>query len=929
MLKFSDLSVDFKSYDNSFDSLMKLIPGSYYPLLVMYLAHKNLLKYKSEYEENDPRVLVSVKGKIMKEFFGEDLEDKVFRKVPGFDEKSDFETALQRFNDSLFKDRDTYVMIPFIYLMPKILEGKSVALVADIADNDQLLDLIKYLGIQDSDPNTSAALLYFSMMLESKYKEVGGQDESLSEKEIEDEKRIDRRIWVEDFEEAMNKIMAYSGDTRFSQPKEITRLILSQRKGGSIYNPFAGIASYNIQRNYDIIDVGERDYFEPVRSLGDYYYGEEINPQTWALGKLRLLAYENDSENYILADSTQWRGGEVNNILCTPPFGCKIENEFGKKEYADHFVVRRGLDLIVEDGLLACVVPLSFMSRKDTEDVRERIIKDGILESIVYLPDNIFKGTSIRTAILFIRKSAHKSVALINATDALYYRRSKLNVLDVELVANLLCHKYYATSFTYDFRGDLNERLSEETFYKLRVSVSNEKIENNDYDLTPGYYLLSNMVSPEGFTYKFVGDLAKGVTKVTKGAGRGKLIRPALLSKDEFTPLSADSLQEDDYKKGYGVVEGNALFYSPLSSMRPTLLLNPHGEKIYYKPDTLHAVCIKEGAVLPEYLVLELVKPYIQEQVLVLASGDVIPRLGLRVFLTLRIAIPRDYRQALKIEGKLVEDQRNLHFSKVNAELVALKDKQYNDYVKMLRQRKHRIQQVMNEFAPAFSLLDKCREKNGGILRDSDIVAARTGDTVSDYFSKLHHIIDKVEDLVTNLVDKEHWGGLSIVNIDHYVDEIPQHHLSDKYDIQILHDNDVYIEEEGETGDLNNDRFVFVNSDDLAIIFDNIIANADKWGFTDTIRRDYRIRIEVSDAAIDGKSAVRISISNNGNPIHSSVDRKRFFDWGYGSGTGIGTWQIKDIVEHYGGSIKLNENPEDSSGFVTEYEIILPLTEEN
>ena len=102
MLKFSDLSVDFKSYDNSFDSLMKLIPGSYYPLLIMYLAHKNLLKYKSEYEENDPRVLVSVDGETLKEFFGEDLKEKVFRKVPGFEEKSDFETALQRFNDSLF-----------------------------------------------------------------------------------------------------------------------------------------------------------------------------------------------------------------------------------------------------------------------------------------------------------------------------------------------------------------------------------------------------------------------------------------------------------------------------------------------------------------------------------------------------------------------------------------------------------------------------------------------------------------------------------------------------------------------------------------------------------------------------------------------------------------------------------------------------------
>ena len=36
MLKFADLSVDFKSYNNSLDSYMKLFPGSYTPLLIMY-----------------------------------------------------------------------------------------------------------------------------------------------------------------------------------------------------------------------------------------------------------------------------------------------------------------------------------------------------------------------------------------------------------------------------------------------------------------------------------------------------------------------------------------------------------------------------------------------------------------------------------------------------------------------------------------------------------------------------------------------------------------------------------------------------------------------------------------------------------------------------------------------------------------------------
>ncbi len=917
MLKFSDLSVDFKSYDNSFDSLMKLIPGSYYPLLIMYLAHKNLLKYKSEYEENDPRVLVSVDGETLKEFFGEDLKEKVFRKVPGFEEKSDFETALQRFNDSLFKDRDTYVMMPFIYLMPLSGKSRSVALVADVPEDDQILDLIKLLGIQYSDSNTSAAMLFFSMMLELKYRE----DQALSDESSEHEKSIDRMIWVEDFEDAMNKIMSYSGETRFSQPKEITRLILNRYKGGTIYNPFAGIASYSIQNNYE---CSISDLFDPVVNLGNHYYGEEINAEAWALGKLRLLAYDCDSENYILGDSTRWRDGKANNILCTPPFGYRIDNEFGKKEYADHFVIRRGLDTLAEEGLLACVVPLSFMTRKDTEDLRKRIIKDGLLESIVYLPDNIFKDTSIRTAILFISNTVHTSVELINATNAVYFRRGKFNILDVELVANLLYHKEYPSFYAYDTEGDMAEKLSEDTFYKLRVSVSNDKIEKNSFDLTPGRYLLSNLMPSEGFIFKEMGDLVEGISKTTKGAGKGKLIRPAFLSKDGFTPISADSLQKDDYKKGYGVVDGNALLYSPLSSMRPTLLLNPNGEKLYYKADTLHAVYIKEGAVLPEYLILELRKPYIQEQVMVLAKGDVIPRLGLSEFKCLRVAVPSVASQALEVEGELVENLKNLHFSKVNAELAALKDKQHNDYVKMLRQRKHRIQQVMNEFAPAFALLDKCREKNGGILRDDDVVAARTGDTVGDYFSKLHRIIDKVEDLVTNLVDKEHWGSPSMVNIDSYVDDIPHHHLSDKYDFQTHHDHDVYIEEEGENVDLNN-RFVEISPDDLDIIFDNIIANADKWGFKDTIRRDYRIRIDVSDATIDGKSAVRICVSNNGEPIHSSVERKRFFEWGYGSGTGIGTWQLKDIVEHYGGSIKLNENPEEKSGFVTEYEIVLPV----
>ena len=53
----------------------------------------------------------------------------------------------------------------------------------------------------------------------------------------------------------------------------------------------------------------------------------------------------------------------------------------------------------------------------------------------------------------------------------------------------------------------------------------------------------------------------------------------------------------------------------------------------------------------------------------------------------------------------------------------------------------------------------------------------------------------------------------------------------------------------------------------------------------------------------------------------------RVFEWGKGSGTGIGGAQIKSIVEHYGGSIHLEELTNDAEGFTIRYAIFIPLIE--
>lgn len=125
-------------------------------------------------------------------------------------------------------------------------------------------------------------------------------------------------------------------------------------------------------------------------------------------------------------------------------------------------------------------------------------------------------------------------------------------------------------------------------------------------------------------------------------------------------------------------------------------------------------------------------------------------------------------------------------------------------------------------------------------------------------------------------------------------------------------------------GDRFEDNAISISPDNLTQVFDNIVSNACKYGFTDPQRQDYTIRIEVKSIEVNGKPMVSITVSNNGSALAMGMDKSKFFHWGVGQGTGLGTWQVKNIIEHSHGSVALNEYPNDPLGFEIEYEILLP-----
>ena len=914
MLKFSDLKVDFKSFENILSSYMKLFPGSYMPLLIMYLSREGLLEVKSDIDSDDSNTLLSISNDELCNFVG-----------ISFPEYSDVDTkmiflkkklGIDLTNSNWWKTIDLTSFGAFGNICAQCEQAANFYSIKYYNNGNEEIDrIVNIIRKNSQHSNEKAALWLFYNVFMAK---APVREENESNWYFQDAAKY--------FELTLNSLLSYSGQKECFQPFELTRIILSQYRGGSVYNPFAGIASYHVAMSYglDGDNFNHNDeLYSGLNSLGDSYYGEEINELTWAIGKLRLLFYQMDSSNYIIGDSTKEFEGSINNILCTPPFNYKVVNESGNMEYADHFVLRRGLKMLADNGMMAVVVPVSFLTRKDTFDIRKELITSHKLTHVVLLPENTFSHTKVNTAILFVHNNAERNkLKFVDATS----RRVNIYGLNVPLIANLIEHDSYPTdedTFTFGEFGHCDWLTP--TVFNACVSFEEySNVVNLDYDLSPSNYFPSYIDIPDGFKLVRFEELtiAKSPANIS-GKVEGKVLSSSSLVKDYQMPyIDIDSLESKVVNSNYMLLERKSLLVSSMNELKPSIFV-PSDVNVYVSPNIL-AFYLNDKKINAEYLVGELSQDYVKEQLRLRVLGSTIHRIKRDDILSLKILVP-DINNPLKKEKEIANERKNDFLKKMGVELAELKDKRHDEYVKMLRQRKHRIQQVMNEFAPAFSLLNKCRETHGGVLQDTDIVATRTGETVDSYFQKLQAIINKVEDLVTNLVDKEQWGNLSMVNIDCYVDDIPQHHLSDKYDIQTLHDHDVYVEEDGETADLNNDRFININIDDITILFDNIIANASKWGFTDSIRRDYRIRINVSDTAIDGKSAVRICISNNGEPIHPSVDRKRFFEWGYGSGTGIGTWQLKDIVEHYGGTIKLNEYPDEISGFQTEYEIIIPL----
>ena len=225
------------------------------------------------------------------------------------------------------------------------------------------------------------------------------------------------------------------------------------------------------------------------------YYGQEINPTTYNLCRINMFLHNVNYNNFDiqLGDTLLnplHRGMEFDAIVSNPPYSLKwvgkdnpilINDEryapagvLAPKNAADLAFTMHMLHHLKESGLCAIVEFPGVLYRGGAErQIREYLIKNNYVDTVIQLPSNLFFGVSIATCIIVLSKGKKPdgNVLFIDASNE-YVKNGNKNLLEQQDIDTIV------KAFV--------DRKDEQYFCKL---VSNEDILANDCNLSVSSYV--------------------------------------------------------------------------------------------------------------------------------------------------------------------------------------------------------------------------------------------------------------------------------------------------------------------------------------------------------------------------------------------------------------------------------------------------------
>lgn len=248
-------------------------------------------------------------------------------------------------------------------------------------------------------------------------------------------------------------------------------------------------------------------------------YGQELNPETYAIAKADMLIKGGDADNFKQGDTLdddKFKGYKFDYIISNPPFGIDwkkqkkaVEDEasrgingrfpVGTPKISDGQMLftLNGIAKLKDEGKMAIIQngsPLFSGSAGSGEsEIRRYIIENDWLEAIIQLPTDLFYNTGISTYIWLINKNKdilrRGKVQLIDASNCYINRRKNIGNKrkDLDKGARHLILKAY-----FDFTN--------KEYIENNMKVESKVFDNDDFGFrrinveTPLYDKNNNIV---------------------------------------------------------------------------------------------------------------------------------------------------------------------------------------------------------------------------------------------------------------------------------------------------------------------------------------------------------------------------------------------------------------------------------------------------
>lgn len=211
---------------------------------------------------------------------------------------------------------------------------------------------------------------------------------------------------------------------------------------------------------------------------GEVVHGDSLTQEVFRVYKLKRSKSFSEIQ---IADSPNIEI-RFDTVISNPPYSLKWQptNDDRFEKYglapaskADFAFVLHALSLLKPSGNLFEILPHGILFRGAKEGkIRERLLEDGVIDSVIGLPDKLFLNTSIPTVILNLKKERNASDVLFIDASNEFKKGRKQNILEQANIERIID--------VYKFRKSVD---------RFACLCSLSEIKENDFNLNIPRYV--------------------------------------------------------------------------------------------------------------------------------------------------------------------------------------------------------------------------------------------------------------------------------------------------------------------------------------------------------------------------------------------------------------------------------------------------------